>query len=171
MFRRRLQRRIIRPQMESSLSAQMNQAETLISSGQPAQAAQLYARLANEAELTHHPRRAGSFYTRAAHAWLDGQNIAQARVCATKAVSYYNQLGMLLRAQRFQERFDLHLNSLQTENAPVSTSSQPPVQARQAKTLPTACPQCGAPLRADEVEWADESTAECDFCGAMIRAE
>jgi len=171
MFRRRFQRRIIRPLLENALSAQMNQAETLISSGQPAQAAQLYMRLASEAELTHHPRQAGSFYARAAHAWLDGQNITRARVCAAKAVSYYNQLGMQLRAERFQERFDLRCDSLLAENAPVSTPGQPPVQARQIKTLPTACPQCGAPLRADEVEWADESTAECNFCGALIRAE
>jgi hypothetical protein len=37
--------------------------------------------------------------------------------------------------------------------------------------LPTHCPGCGAPLRPDEVEWLDEATAECAFCGSPVRAE
>jgi hypothetical protein len=37
--------------------------------------------------------------------------------------------------------------------------------------LPTHCPQCGAALRPDEVEWLDQSTAECAYCGSPIREE
>lgn len=37
--------------------------------------------------------------------------------------------------------------------------------------LPTHCPSCGAAVRPDEVEWLDELTAECDYCGSPIRAE
>lgn len=36
--------------------------------------------------------------------------------------------------------------------------------------LPTNCPGCGAPLRSDEVEWLDEATAGCPFCGSSVRA-
>ena len=32
--------------------------------------------------------------------------------------------------------------------------------------LPTHCPGCGAPVRPDEVEWLDDLTAECAFCGS-----
>jgi len=35
--------------------------------------------------------------------------------------------------------------------------------------LPTHCPGCGAPVRPDEVEWLDSSTAECAFCGSPVR--
>jgi hypothetical protein len=35
--------------------------------------------------------------------------------------------------------------------------------------LPTHCPQCGASLRSDEVEWIDEQTAECTYCGSPVR--
>ena len=35
--------------------------------------------------------------------------------------------------------------------------------------LPTHCPQCGAALRPDEVEWLDEVTAECGYCGSPVR--
>ncbi|MBV6451065.1 MAG: hypothetical protein MHPDNHAH_01793 [Anaerolineales bacterium] len=37
--------------------------------------------------------------------------------------------------------------------------------------LPTHCPQCGAALRPDEVEWLDEVTAECGYCGSPVREE
>ncbi len=37
--------------------------------------------------------------------------------------------------------------------------------------LPTRCPGCGGAVRADEVEWLDEVTAECAWCGSAIRAE
>jgi hypothetical protein len=36
-------------------------------------------------------------------------------------------------------------------------------------TLPTHCPSCGAVLRSDEVEWLDDATAECSFCGSPVR--
>ena len=39
------------------------------------------------------------------------------------------------------------------------------------RLLPTACPGCGGPIRSDEVEWVDEATAECPFCGSAVRAE
>jgi DNA-directed RNA polymerase subunit RPC12/RpoP len=41
--------------------------------------------------------------------------------------------------------------------------------ARARATLPTKCPECGAPLRIDEVDWMDENTAECPYCGNITR--
>lgn len=35
--------------------------------------------------------------------------------------------------------------------------------------LPTHCPQCGAAIRPDEVEWLDKITAECGYCGSPVR--
>jgi hypothetical protein len=37
--------------------------------------------------------------------------------------------------------------------------------------LPTRCPGCGASVNPKEVEWLDERTAQCDFCGGSLRAE
>jgi hypothetical protein len=37
--------------------------------------------------------------------------------------------------------------------------------------LPTNCHGCGAPLHGDEVEWTDENTAECPYCGSAVRSE
>jgi len=41
--------------------------------------------------------------------------------------------------------------------------------ARARATLPTKCPECGAPLRIYEVDWVDENTAECPYCGNITR--
>jgi len=38
-------------------------------------------------------------------------------------------------------------------------------------SLPTHCPGCGAPVRPDEVDWLDDATAECEYCGSPVRAE
>ena len=37
--------------------------------------------------------------------------------------------------------------------------------------LPPSCPQCGGRVRPDEVEWVDNSTAVCDYCGSILQAE
>jgi hypothetical protein len=44
------------------------------------------------------------------------------------------------------------------------TSTQRPI-------LPTHCPSCGAALKPTEVEWLDELTAECAYCGSPVREE
>ncbi|MGE5250305.1 MAG: hypothetical protein ACM3QS_08845, partial [Bacteroidota bacterium] len=42
---------------------------------------------------------------------------------------------------------------------------------RQRPVLPTHCPSCGGPVEPDVLEWLDENTAECDYCGSPIRAQ
>ena len=36
-------------------------------------------------------------------------------------------------------------------------------------TLPTQCPSCGGVVNPKEVEWVDETSVICDFCGSVIR--
>lgn len=47
----------------------------------------------------------------------------------------------------------------------------PPEMPAKRPILPTHCPACGAPVRPDEVEWLDDATAECVFCGSPVRQE
>jgi hypothetical protein len=39
------------------------------------------------------------------------------------------------------------------------------------RVLPTNCHSCGAPLHTNDVDWTDEITAECPYCGRAVRAE
>ena len=43
--------------------------------------------------------------------------------------------------------------------------------ARANASLPNQCQKCGAPVRSDEVEWVDDRSAECSFCGNIIQSE
>jgi hypothetical protein len=38
-------------------------------------------------------------------------------------------------------------------------------------TLPARCSGCGAPLVPDEVQWYDARTAECPYCGTVVKAD
>lgn len=165
MFRRPLRRMIVRPIVQNALTAQLNQAEALRSAGSFVQAAELYSKLAVEAAQSGHPRVAGNLHARAAQTWLDAGNEPQAVGHEEKALSIFKQMQMNERAQQFQANFTRHQQMLKSGNAPVTPSI--PTKHR---PLPTTCPQCGAPIRSDEVEWIDESSAECDFCGAVIAA-
>ena len=50
---------------------------------------------------------------------------------------------------------------------PVPAGSPQPSQAH--KVLPATCPSCGGPLLPKEVDWHDETTALCPFCGSVIK--
>jgi len=55
--------------------------------------------------------------------------------------------------------------------SPPSSEFETQMPAARKPILPTHCPQCGAALRSDEVEWLDEVTAECGYCGSPVREE
>jgi hypothetical protein len=55
---------------------------------------------------------------------------------------------------------------------PAGFNSAPGVGAEKARpVLPTNCPGCGGPLHAGELEWTDDITAECSYCGSAVRAK
>ncbi|HNM37342.1 MAG TPA: hypothetical protein PKI33_09770, partial [Anaerolineales bacterium] len=60
--------------------------------------------------------------------------------------------------------------SVLRNNAQTSAGKEAPAPQKRA-VLPTHCPSCGAAVRPDEVEWLDDVTAECDYCGSPVRAE
>lgn len=41
---------------------------------------------------------------------------------------------------------------------------------RRKAILPAKCQGCGAPMRSDEVEWVDEVSVECPYCGSISRS-
>ena len=62
------------------------------------------------------------------------------------------------------------VESVFRNNDQAPAEKEAPVAQRRA-ILPTHCPSCGAAVRPNEVEWLDELTAECDYCGSPVRAE
>ena len=54
-------------------------------------------------------------------------------------------------------------------NLPATLTSETKETPTRKPILPTHCPNCGAALRPDEVEWLDDLTAECGYCGSPAR--
>jgi len=80
-----------------------------------------------------------------------------------RAVQELNRLGQTQQAQE-AESWLVHL--LEATPAPWSGQS---VEPKATPTLPAKCPQCGATVRPDEVEWIDKKTPGCAYCGSILK--
>ena len=163
---------------------QIFEANQLLQSGQYVQAGDAFSGLASQAKENGHPRRAANLNTQAAHAYIDGKNENLALTQSRSALTLFQQLGMVDRAAQFWRNIQNHLQRAGMSSALASlrqefgskidlTPLQKPVAPSPAKQghLPAQCPGCGAPVRTDEVEWVDEQSAECPFCGSILISE
>ena len=159
----------------------LNQANQLLTGGQPAQAAPLFAQLASAMEAGDHPRRAANLHAQAAHAYADGNDEQDALAHARSALTLFIQYKMVNRTPVFYAHITRKLanrdmkasaDALVKEFGPrVGAIPVPPASAGPSHgSLPTNCPKCGAPLHSNDANWVDANTAECDYCGASIRA-
>ena len=160
----------------------LQRANQALTSGNYTEAASAFEQLARAAEARGGPR-APLFYIQA----------GRARVMAGQASGglEYLQRGLGLFATRSQTGRvfnvgnrvvgELNDRGLTKEAQQISAyikSLLPDFDARLATPsparklpLPTHCPGCGAPLRPDEIEWLDDVTAECAYCGSPVRGE
>src|SRR5258708_11103989 len=156
------------------------QANQLIGSGKPGDAAPLFAQLAQDLS-SNHPRRAANLHALAAHAYADSAHgqlaLGEARAALTiflqanmmgRAPVFYNNIlrkftqhGMKNAADALQSEFGGKVGSLPAQGTP-----GPKVQRG---LLPTNCPKCGAPVRGDSATWINDQTAECEYCGSAVR--
>ena len=87
--------------------------------------------------------------------------------CTARAwVLLARMLEVLERKHYYEQAVELRAQGTVLLGAKSKDAVSPP-QAR----LPAKCLSCYAPLRADEVEWVDAQSAECVYCGAVVRAE
>ncbi|RJP50154.1 MAG: hypothetical protein C4583_11010 [Anaerolineaceae bacterium] len=86
-----------------------------------------------------------------------------------RVVAELNQKGMTTEAQEIANWLQATIPPTQDVVRGISAG----MNATPAKKviLPTHCPSCGGSIIADDVEWLDEITAECNWCGNPIRAE
>ena len=172
------------PPLSPELLASLQQANRLMANGKPAEAAPLFAQLAAQMEATRHPGRAANLHARAAHAFADAQagqaalgqarsalNLFMASQMVMRTPVFYANItrklknkGMLVAAKSLQQEYGGRIGA-----APAQPAASAPAKHR--GSLPTSCPKCGAPVHGREANWVDDSTAECDYCGALIRAE
>ncbi len=175
--RRRLRGR--RHPLRAAALRLLDRAHRLLGAGQAAEAAPLFAELAQGAENHGMPARAAQLHLQTARALGQAGARADLLAPALRAVSLLRASGDLellgvvgpryvqeLRGQGFTTEAD---QVQQAVNAALGGAPAPAAPAAASPVrLAAMCPQCGGPVRSDEVEWIDDNSAECPYCGSTL---
>lgn len=177
---RRMFRRQIRKTLAQDVPPILQEANFAFDKGEYGRAGELFEKIAETAAARGGPR-APIFYLQAGRARVLAEQIslgmpslkrglellAQHRrfqrlhQAGIRVISELNQRGLKNEALEIET----WLKSISALTASFETSE--PTEKR--PILPTHCPSCGAAIRPDEVEWLDDVTAECAYCGSLIR--
>ena len=142
----------------------------------------MLAQLAQQLDNRGFPRRAANVHARAAHAWAQAKNETSAQGQDRLALTGFLQLSMPRRAATFYQNVIRNLldNGMKAAADTLEQEFEDKVKAlgvqtrpvqRGRRRLPPKCPQCGAPVRSDEVDWIDDASAGCAYCGSVVQAE
>ncbi len=184
MFRRRgfVRPVVRRAMMTPDIPPALRRANELMAAGQYAAAADIFEQFARGALQRGGPRAPQFFLQAGRCRVLAGQvpagmtllkqgltiiasrgNFQNLQNAGQRAIAELNQRGLTAEAAEIE--------SLLKGAIPASFAAGPVAGPAKPRLLPTSCPGCGGPIRSDEVEWVDEATAECPFCGSAVRAE
>jgi hypothetical protein len=163
----------------------LRRANRMMETGQFAQAYPLLLRLADVATERGMPVRAAYLYLRAARARLEMGGVDDAFDLARRTIRLMLDAGQAERLNGLlpamidaleQKGYHAQAVALRAEARALlgAEGGQPP--APTAARLPTRCPSCNAPVRANEVTWVGGGTArrpvaECAYCGSVLQAE
>ena len=151
----------------------------------PARAATVLEKKAQAAEGQGMLDRAGDLYLEAARCYLQLDDIDRADDHGLKALQLFIQakrpgkvrrlvprmMAILHRkgyhdeAEKLRQEVDALLGALPGERA-IPWGER----AVQRGSHPAKCPSCGGPIRSDEVNWIDSYSAECAYCGGIVKA-
>jgi tetratricopeptide (TPR) repeat protein len=160
-------------------------ANRLEEAGHYRDAAEIFERLARGAHQRGILKHAPFLYLRAAHCYLLASQAEHAlelmnqglhllhetrrwRVlhkAGERSVTELKEMGQAKAANEVQAWLDKTLQDHPEAIQAAAGSSKP------SHKLPAKCPFCGATIRSDQVEWIDEDTAECLYCGSSVQAE
>jgi hypothetical protein len=104
-------------------------------------------------------------------------NVLARMTAVLRGKGYGAQAGQLERQAAHElEGIGLSLGDGTPAPSNVEGSTAPPPMVEEARgrtvsagSLPASCSGCGAPLIPGEVEWHDAHTAECLYCGAVVK--
>lgn len=176
---RRLFRRQIRKTLAQDVPPILQEANFAFAKGEYGRAGELFERIAEAASARGGPR-AALFHLQAGRARILAGQTALGMPSLKRGLELLALRRQLPRLNHFAARVIAELNEhgLKKEVAeieawlkavsPIPPASEP---ALKRPVLPTYCPACGAAMRSDEVEWLDELTVECAYCGSPVRAE
>jgi hypothetical protein len=181
MFRRGMNRPLRRAMM-ADITPALQRANQLMAAGQYAEAASIFEQFARGALQRNGPR-APQFFLEAGRARVLAGQVPAGVALLKQGMTIIANRGNFQRLTNVGRRFvdELNQRGLKAEatdieawlkqTIPGGFAPGPATGSAKPRLLPTNCPGCGGPLHADEVEWSDEATAECPYCGSAVRAE
>ncbi|MFQ6102598.1 MAG: hypothetical protein ACE5OS_15410 [Anaerolineae bacterium] len=192
-FRRRPPLRYRRPPsprrpLPPRIRKALERANSLMADGQFAEAASIFGGLSEEAKQHGMLVRAADLALQASRAYFAADDMGAALERAKQALRLFVRGGRAGRvplvlskmtAALRKKGYDAQADQLEQEAEQAfeemglslgEARQRAPHVAEKRGTLPTHCSGCGAPLVADEVEWHDAHTAECLYCGTVVKA-
>jgi len=174
-------RRVFRRQIRKSLAQEvppiLQEANFAFTKGEYGRAAEIFEKIARAADGRGFPR-AGLFHLQAGRSRIFAGQPALGLPSVKRGLELLAKGRQLGRLHYAGERIlaELREHGLKNEADEIEKwlkmviPDPPTVDTLIGRpTLPIHCPSCGAPLRPDEVDWLDESTAECGYCGSPVR--
>lgn len=174
--------RPIRRAIAGRVPPALQRANRLMAGGQFEAAAEIFEQFANGAAARNGPR-APWFFLQAGNARILAGQVQAGMIHLRQGLTLLAGRGQFQRLAHAGMRFvtELKARGLTTEAQEIEvylksvlpagyTARTEPVMEQAKHILPTNCPGCGGPIRSDEVEWVDDVTAECPYCGSTVRA-
>jgi len=179
---RRMFRRNIRKTLAQEVPPVLQEANFAFSKGEYGRAGELFERIAEGADARGGPR-APLFHLQAGRSRIYAGQTKLGMPSLKRGLELLAERKQYQRLQDAGQRViaELGARGLQSEVTDIeillkthlpsnSTFEAQPSPAKRP-ILPTHCPSCGAAVKPDEVEWLDEVTAECGYCGSPVREE
>jgi hypothetical protein len=163
---------------------ELMRANQLAEAGNYSEAGEAFTRMSLLAEQHNFPGRAATLAARAALVYLQGGDVEGALASARRAMQVSASMGNVQRiagwghrflseldqrdytaqASSFRMEVDLVLRRFGVSMAEVAQEPQSRGQ------LPARCLACLGPVRSDEVDWIDQGSASCAYCGSTLQA-
>ena len=173
---RRVFRRHIRKTLAAEVPPILQEAIFAFDKGQYGRAGELFEKLAETASARG-GARAPIFYLKAGQARILAGQIALGMPSLRRGFELLAERQKFLRLQKAGKRVITELDerglSKEASELEVLLKTLMPSEtlldiSERRTVLPTHCPSCGAAVLPDEVEWLDDVTAECAYCGSPI---
>ena len=186
MFRRRPLRRAIRRRRVlrrrpmppgRPIPEPVRKARRLFEEGKFEEAAEAFDELAQGAEERGMIFQAANLTLQAARCYLKLDNLDLAYERGMQGLELFKEAGRPGPATKVAEKIGEALRekgrtaeaeALERELKQLPSAPRPGVKRGE---LPGKCTQCGAPIKEAEVAWVGSSSAECPYCGSVVKAQ
>jgi hypothetical protein len=177
---RRIFRRNIRKTLSQNVPPVLQEANFVFDKGEYGRAGELFENLAQTADARGGPR-APIFHLQAGRARVSAGQTKLGMPSLKRGLELLAERGQWQKLHHLGKRVvgELSARGLDEETKEIElllhalSPSTPAMETYPASPrkpiLPTHCPSCGAAVRLDEVEWLDEITVECAYCGSPVR--